>query len=160
MTSGFASAYFEWILKAAGGSTATSRSENSVWVRNFQLASFALLAAAMSIAGKDWVLVLNNGFFQGFSPLVWCVVALEATGGITVALVIKHADNLLKNFAIACGIILTTICSYYLFATPITNNFVMGASLVMVSVFLYNSPATIWRCQASNPAAPKAVVPI
>ncbi len=38
-----------------------------------------------------------QGFFYGYTPFVWYVVVLNATGGLLVALVIKYADNILKG---------------------------------------------------------------
>eukprot|EP01034_Spumella_vulgaris_P039692 gene39692-49044_t len=40
--------------------------------------------------------VMDKGFFHGYNYTVWSVIALQAIGGLVVAVVIKYADNILK----------------------------------------------------------------
>ena len=40
-----------------------------------------------------------GGFFQGYNPVVVGVIALRALGELTVAVVVKYADNVIKGFA-------------------------------------------------------------
>lgn len=89
MTSGFAGVYFENILKT--GTT-------SVWIRNIQLGSlirfffsvvFRLIFFIVSVAlfgllfglgivfCFDRKAVMEKGFFQGYSPIVWTVILLQ-----------------------------------------------------------------------------------
>lgn len=46
----------------------------------------------------EWEKVVERGFFYGFDWLVWTTIALQSIGGIIVALVVKHTDNILKVF--------------------------------------------------------------
>ncbi|KAF4719416.1 hypothetical protein FOZ63_027042, partial [Perkinsus olseni] len=95
MTSGFAAVYFEYMLKR--GSTGKDGAPNvqkpyTIWVRNFQLASFASTSAICTMLIKDHEALRQDGFFYGYSPLTWTTIFLEAGGGLIVAVVIKYAD--------------------------------------------------------------------
>ena len=135
-TSGFAAVYFEWVLKKTPPQEQTPY---SLWVRNFQLAMFAGLGAAIGVWSKDGEAVAKAGVYQGFTPLVWLVVSLEAFGGIVVALVIKYADNILKNFATAVSIVTSVIVSSMFLGFTVKPMFVVGALCVMIAVAIYTS---------------------
>ena len=68
---------------------------------------------------------------------MWYLVALNATGGLLVAVVVKYADNILKGFACSLAIILTCIFSIFIFGFVISGQFCVGAGLVIGSIFLY-----------------------
>jgi len=138
--SGFAAIYFEWILKK--GVPKDQQTSHSLWVRNFQLAIFAGSAAAVGVWTKDGKAVNENGVFQGFNLLVWVVTFLEAFGGIVVALVIKYADNILKNFATAVAIVTSVIVSAIFLGFVVTPMFVLGSCFVMAAVVIYTSDPT------------------
>jgi UDP-sugar transporter A1/2/3 len=138
-TSGFAAIYFEWVLKKSTPSTTPGSDSYALWVRNFQLATFASISAAGAVWTKDAAAVQAKGLYQGFSPLVWFVVATEAFGGIVVALVIKYADNILKNFATAVSIVTSVIVSALFLGFQVKLIFVLGSVCVMAAVALYTS---------------------
>lgn len=131
-TSGFASIYFEWMLKR-------SNSESSIWVRNFQLTFFALISAVFGVA-NDSETVYKFGIFTGFDVVTWSVVFIQAFGGIVVAMVVKYADNILKNFATAVSIVTSTAVSFIFFNFELKTGFVIGAGLVLAAIALYTSP--------------------
>ena len=75
---------------------------------------------SFGIGVQDWNLISNKGgwpegFFFGYSGVVWAVVLLQAGGGLLVAMVVKYADNILKGFATSLSIILSCVASYFLF---------------------------------------------
>lgn len=161
-TSGFAGVYFELVLKprqsAAGANGAVEgpgrtteeadggglgrdvkpRPPPSVWAKNVQLSAFALAIALATVCIKDHNTVLEGGFFQGYSPLVWTVISFEALGGLVTAAVIKYADNILKSFATAVSIVTSTIVSACVFGFVISKMFVIGCLLVFVAIGLYS----------------------
>jgi len=129
-TSGFAGVYFEKILK---GST------TSLWMRNVQMGCSSVLLGVVSIYWSgDGESVMSNGFFYGYSPLVWTVVILQAIGGLVVAVVVKYADNILKGFAASFSIITSCILCIFFFDFKPTFLFVTGAVLVNYSMYLYS----------------------
>lgn len=87
--------------------------------------------------------VKAKGFLYGYTPMVWVATIIHSVGGLIVALVVKHADNILKGFATSSAIVLSCIVSMILFDFELTILFTMGASLVIFSIFLYSKPELI-----------------
>eukprot|EP00571_Detonula_confervacea_P012561 CAMPEP_0172311738 /NCGR_PEP_ID=MMETSP1058-20130122/15708_1 /TAXON_ID=83371 /ORGANISM="Detonula confervacea, Strain CCMP 353" /LENGTH=402 /DNA_ID=CAMNT_0013025017 /DNA_START=390 /DNA_END=1598 /DNA_ORIENTATION=+ len=141
-TSGFGGVYFELVLKPRNnpdeGATSPPRPPPSVWAKNVQLSTFALIIALITAFIKDHSAILSDGFFQGYSPLVLLVITLEAGGGLVVAVVIKYADNILKSFATAVSIVTSTIVSALIFGFLISRLFVGGCLLVFIAIGLYS----------------------
>ncbi|EFO93043.1 hypothetical protein CRE_10321 [Caenorhabditis remanei] len=163
--SGFAGIYFEKILKG---------SNVSIWIRNIQLALpsifFAFLFASviyqstfklimfpiqvkdnssLYAGGVNPVSIWDN-MLQGFDWAVWVTVAVNAFGGLVVAVVIKYADNILKAFATSLAIVLNCIAAYFLFNFRPTILFLVGASGVIAAVFAYS----LYPYKASHQALP------
>ncbi len=65
------------------------------------------------------------------------LIGMNACGGLLVAVVVKYADNILKGFACSLAIIISSIISIFLFGFQLSLQFVVGAGLVIGSVFLY-----------------------
>jgi UDP-sugar transporter A1/2/3 len=131
-SSGFASVYFEKLLKVSTGPVA------SLWVRNVQLAVFAVPASALTALVQDGAAIAAHGPLVGFGAAACAVVALNAAGGLLVAAVIKYADNLVKTFATVVSILLSALLSIPLFGLLPSAGLVQGIALVCVSVALYS----------------------
>lgn len=92
--SGIACVYFERTLKAKGEARA------SIWVRNVQLSFYSIWPALfLGVFFMDGEYVFKTGFFTGYNWVVWCVIILQAIGGILVALLLSCADSVTKSFA-------------------------------------------------------------
>ncbi|VDK32959.1 unnamed protein product [Gongylonema pulchrum] len=127
--SGFAGIYFEKILKG---------SDVSVFVRNVQLSIISLPVGLANVFIQDSGKVLKKGLLVGFDIVVWGMIFLSALGGLTVAVVIKYADNILKAFATSIAIIVACVASALLFSFRSSILFVVGTVLVIMAVFLYS----------------------
>ncbi|VDM36620.1 unnamed protein product [Toxocara canis] len=127
--SGFAGIYFEKILKG---------SDVSVWIRNIQLAIISLPVGLANVFVQDSAKVLDRGLLVGFDWVVWGMIMISSLGGLTVAVVIKYADNILKAFATSIAIVVACIASAVFFAFRPTFMFVAGAALVIGAVFIYS----------------------
>ena len=68
------------------------------------------------------------------------VVLNQALGGLIVAVVVKYADNILKGFATSVSIVLSGIVSFLWLQFQPSASFMVGASLVMTSVYAYGRP--------------------
>lgn len=121
-------------------------------MRNVQLAVCAVPIAVLTAYSADGEQLVDKGFFYGYDFVVWfacrpdpqgktslysrAVVWWYGIGGLTVAVCIKYADNLLKNFATSVAIIVSTIASMYLFEFRPTMNFIRS------SLKSHSAPAT------------------
>jgi len=126
--SGLAGIYFEKILKG---------SDVSVWMRNIQLSILAIPLGVLVCFTKHGSAISEKGFFYGYDLFVIYLVALNATGGLLVAVVVKYADNILKGFACSLAIIISCVVSVYAFGFQLSLQFCAGAAFVIASVFLY-----------------------
>jgi len=125
MLSGFATVYFEVVLKTTS---------LTVWDRNLQLAVYSLfIYLPMAIFEHP----LNP--FHGWSVLTVLVSLLGALGGILVAMVIKYADGLAKNLATASSIVITASVSHLLFNGPMNPPIIIGSLVVIVAGYSYQN---------------------
>mmetsp|Transcript_1332 Transcript_1332/g.3523 ORF Transcript_1332/g.3523 Transcript_1332/m.3523 type:complete len:414 (+) Transcript_1332:73-1314(+) len=131
VTSGFASVYFEYWLKKS----------QDFWVKQAQLSFFAAMIALTGVVSHDWVAVREHGFYQGWDYIVCLTVACEAGGGIIVAVVIKYADSVAKNFATALSLLATTAMSWLFWDFEVSVTFVVGAALTLMATHVYQSGA-------------------
>ena len=128
-SSGLAGVYFEKVLKGA---------KVSIWMRNIQLALIGVVCGVFGAYSKDGAAIAAGGFFQGYDAVVLTVIALQAAGGLLVAIVIKYADNILKGFATSVSVVLSCVVSFFLFDVTVTAQFALGAALVLGSVYMYS----------------------
>ena len=145
LCSSFASVYLEKILV---------ESKPSIWVRNAQLCLFTIpIALAPCLAMDDPYMKEDGSMLHGFTGLVWASIITNAAGGMIVAVVMKFAGNILRNFAQACAIIVGGIGSWALFNFQVTTRFVLGVGLVIASIFVYGSSVEQlleWKAQAAR----------
>ena len=138
--SGFSSVYFEALLKDKDDNT-------TIWERNFQLAFYSIFFLCAMTAGERWIhvdssLALstagdNEGFFVGWTALAFVLSLLQAGGGLLVAGTLKYADAVLKCFATAVSIILTSILSFFFLGSDIDMFVAIGYMTTVLSIFNY-----------------------
>lgn len=80
----------------------------------------------------------SNGFFFGYTNIVWFVIALQAIGGLLVAVVVKYTDNILKGFATSASIITSSLLAVALFGFEPSLLFIISVSMVIYSMYLYS----------------------
>ncbi|KAI8646602.1 UDP-galactose transporter [Parasitella parasitica] len=111
---------------------------NQIWIRNIQMSFFSvLLGLVFVVMLQDGTTIVERGFFVNYTPLTWTVIAIQALGGLIVALVVKYADNILKGFATSISIILSSVISVWLFNFSFSGSFLLGAALVIYATYLY-----------------------
>jgi len=132
-TSGLAGVYFEKVLKDSNKVT--------LWVRNVQMSFYSLFPALfIGVLLKDGREIAQDGFFAGYNSVVWAAIISQACGGLLVAMVVKYADNIAKNFATSISIVLSFFASVWLFDFAITINFLVGMAFVLYATYLYGTP--------------------
>ena len=154
-----AGGWTEWQLRA-------DRSR-SVWTFNIQLAvvSMVLNAALCLLSPVDRGIVLGSpaGLLAGFTPQVWLLVLLSASGGLLAALSVKVTSSVTKGVATSVSIALSTGASAVLFGTPVAPTTLLGIAIVGTSSALYAGGGVggvfhnLWcpRPKGSPPSSPK-----
>ena len=131
--SGFSGVYTEWRLKGRGSFT--------LWENNFQLCFYSILFGAFSLlmSTSDMTMIMERGFFYGYSGYTWTCIALNSWGGLMVAAILLYCDNILKNFASSVSILATSVLGFMLYGEPqFTINFFCGACVLISAIFIYN----------------------
>uniref|UniRef100_A0A914I7L8 ARF7 effector protein C-terminal domain-containing protein n=1 Tax=Globodera rostochiensis TaxID=31243 RepID=A0A914I7L8_GLORO len=136
--SGFSGVFFEKILKGSA--------PVSLWMRNVQMSVFAVPVSFVAAFIQDGAKIKEHGFMHGWDGVVWLTSFWYAVGGLSVAVCIKYADNIAKNFATSVAIILATLGSIHFFGFQPSLLFTLGAMLVILSIFLYSSSSIFVRC--------------
>jgi UDP-galactose transporter len=114
LTSGLTCVYFEKLVKDSMASV-------SLWTRNVQLSFFSLFPAFfIGVLWQDGENIAQHGFFAGYNRIVWLTIALQALGGLIVAVCIAYADNVAKNFAASLSIVVSYAATAVIFRTPMT----------------------------------------
>ena len=83
----------------------------------------------------------NEGVFQGCGGGVLLVIALQAIGGLVVAVVLRYTSNVLKCFAISISICNCTVATTLIFEDnhSLSVSAILGVALVIGSTFLYSN---------------------
>lgn len=132
--SGFTGVYFEKLLKE-------SPTQASVWVRNIQLSLYSLVASLFGgVFWQDGEGIREHGFFEGYNWVVWTAIGLQAVGGLVASMVIRDADNIVKNFATSISIVISFLASVMIFDFAVTWTFLIGTGLVLLSTYIYSLP--------------------
>ncbi|KAK1756422.1 nucleotide-sugar transporter-domain-containing protein [Echria macrotheca] len=133
LISGLTCVYFEKLVKDSLASV-------SLWTRNVQLSFFSLFPALfIGVLWQDGAAIARDGFFAGYKPIVWLTIALQAFGGLVVAVCIAYAGNVAKNFAASLSIVVSYAATAILFRTPLTMPATAGAAVVLLAMYLYHS---------------------
>ncbi|KAJ8599400.1 hypothetical protein CTAYLR_009699 [Chrysophaeum taylorii] len=134
--SGFASIYFEKVIKAD--------EKLSVWDRNYQLALHSiLLYLVYGYAERTYVGSAGRYEpFHDFSGVAWGLAFLGGGGGLLVAMTVKVADSVVKTLAVSVAIVTSTLASHFLLGGPLDLPMGVGAATVALSVLNYSFDAS------------------
>lgn len=142
-SSALAGVYFEMVLKVPNSSDATKHPPASLWMRNIQLSIFSVIIAILQGLMKESktdAAGIQQSYLHGFNMWVWILVILQSGGGLLVAAVIKYADNVLKGLATGVSVVVATVFSLALFGTPLSNQFSVGAVMILSAVYYFSNP--------------------
>lgn len=116
VASAFATTSFEKVIRDSTVAT-------SLWVRNVQLAIYSIFPALfIGVIFTDGETIANQGFFAGYSWVVWLTIGIQAVGGIGSAFSIAYADRTAKNSATGVSIVLSVLGSLALSDLQLSAN--------------------------------------
>ncbi|CAK9313703.1 unnamed protein product [Citrullus colocynthis] len=128
-----ASVYNEYALK--------SQYDTSIYLQNLFLYGYGAIFNFMGILGT--VVMKGPSSFdilQGHSKATMLLIANNAAQGILSSFFFKYADTILKKYSSTVATIFTGIASAALFGHTLTMNFVLGISIVFISMHQFFSP--------------------
>ncbi|KAM7259100.1 hypothetical protein ACFE04_014841 [Oxalis oulophora] len=138
-----ASVYNEYALK--------SQYETSIYLQNLFLYGYGAIFNFLAILGI--AIFKGPGSFdilQGHSKATMLLIANNAAQGILSSFFFKYADTILKKYSSTVATIFTGIASAALFGHVLTMNFLLGISIVFISMHQFFSPISKARDEQQN----------
>ncbi|CAD5187292.1 unnamed protein product [Musa acuminata subsp. malaccensis] len=128
-----ASVFNEYALKSQFGT--------SIYLQNLFLYGYGAIFNFIAIVGTA-VLKGPNSFdiLQGHSKSTMFLICNNAAQGILSSFFFKYADTILKKYSSTVATIFTGIASAALFGHTLTINFILGISIVFISMHQFFSP--------------------
>lgn len=79
----------------------------------------------------------EKGFFEGYSPMVWLLIWVQATYGLCVGYAYKYADVMIKNLSTSATLAVLVVLSSILFGTPLTFHSIAGTIVIITTSYIY-----------------------
>jgi len=129
----FASVYNEYALK--------SQFDTSIYLQNLFLYGYGAIFNFLGILGT----VIFQGpesfdIFRGHSRATLFLICNNAAQGILSSFFFKYADTILKKYSSTVATIFTGLASAAFLGQPLTVNFLLGISIVFISMHQFFSP--------------------
>ncbi|XP_011014986.1 PREDICTED: CMP-sialic acid transporter 3-like isoform X2 [Populus euphratica] len=139
----FASVYNEYALK--------SQFETSIYLQNLFLYGYGAIFNFLAIL----VTALLKGpstldILHGHSKATMLLICNNAAQGILSSFFFKYADTILKKYSSTVATIFTGIASAVLFGHTLTMNFILGISIVFISMHQFFSPLSKVKDEPQN----------
>uniref|UniRef100_A0A093V2J1 UDP-galactose transporter n=1 Tax=Talaromyces marneffei PM1 TaxID=1077442 RepID=A0A093V2J1_TALMA len=133
VASALAAVSFEKVIRDSAAKT-------SLWVRNVQLALQSVVPAFfVGVIFLDGEVIAKQGFFAGYSWIVWVIIFIQAIGGIGAGYAIAYTDKTAKTIATGFSLVVAILTSLSVFDLDMSVNFSIGAAIVLIASFLYGS---------------------
>ncbi|XP_050206156.1 CMP-sialic acid transporter 4-like isoform X2 [Mercurialis annua] len=138
-----ASVYNEYAMK--------SQFETSIYLQNLFLCGYGAIFNFLAIL----VTAIFKGsssldILQGHSKATMLLICNNAAQGILSSFFFKYADTILKKYSSTVATIFTAIASAALFGHTLTMNFVLGISIVFISMHQFFSPLSKVKDEEPN----------
>ncbi|KAJ9669904.1 hypothetical protein PVL29_026462 [Vitis rotundifolia] len=138
-----ASVFNEYALK--------SQFETSIYLQNLFLYGYGAIFNLLGIIGTAIVKGPSSfNILQGHSRATMLLIFNNAAQGILSSFFFKYADTILKKYSSTVATIFTGIASAALFGHTLTINFILGISIVFISMHQFFSPLSKVKDEPKN----------
>ncbi|XP_040956042.1 CMP-sialic acid transporter 2 [Gossypium hirsutum] len=138
-----ASVYNEYALK--------SQYETSIYLQNLFLYGYGAIFNFLAILGTTVVKGPSSfDILQGHSKATMFLICNNAAQGILSSFFFLHSDTILKKYSSTVATIFTGIASATLFGHTLTMNFILGISIVFISMHQFFSPLSKVKEEQEN----------
>ncbi|TSQ35299.1 putative UDP-sugar transporter protein SLC35A4 [Bagarius yarrelli] len=79
----------------------------------------------------------ERAFLDGYSALVWVIVAGQAANGLLMSVVMKHGTGITRLFIISSAMLVNSALSWWLLGLHLTSFFLLPVLMIAVAVYLY-----------------------
>lgn len=123
--SGLAAVYTEMILKSQ---------RLPLSLQNLYLYMFGVAINLMSSLSS---LTSDRGFLEGYSAVVWVIIAGQAANGLLMSVVLKHGSGITRLFVISCSMLVNAVLSWAVLGLHLTTFFLLPAVTIGLAAYLY-----------------------
>ncbi|KAM4106069.1 hypothetical protein ACB094_04G039500 [Castanea mollissima] len=135
--------YNEYALK--------SQYDTSIYLQNLFLYGYGAIFNLLGILGTAIVKGPSSfDILEGHSKATMLLIATNAAQGILSSFFFKYADTILKKYSSTVATIFTGIASAVMFGHTLTVNFLLGISIVFISMHQFFSPLSKVRDEQEN----------
>ncbi|XP_046715174.1 probable UDP-sugar transporter protein SLC35A4 [Silurus meridionalis] len=79
----------------------------------------------------------EQAFLDGYSPLVWLIIAGQAANGLLMSVVMKHGTGITRLFIISSAMLVNSVLSWGLLGLQLTPFFLIPVLMIALAVYLY-----------------------
>ncbi|KAM7417743.1 hypothetical protein PAMA_017404 [Pampus argenteus] len=122
--SGLAAVYTERVLK----SQTLPLSLQNLYLYVFGVAINGLSSSAVTS---------EKSFLEGYSGVVWAIIAGQAANGLLMSVVLKHGSGITRLFVISCSMLVNALLSWAILGLQLTPFFLLPVSMIGLAAYLY-----------------------
>lgn len=123
--SGFAAVYTERVLKSQ---------KLPLSLQNLYLYMFGVAVNGLSSFS---LLTSDKNFLEGYSGVVWVIIAGQAANGLLMSVVLKHGSGITRLFVISCSMLVNALLSWAVLGLQLTHFFLLPVSIIGLAAYLY-----------------------
>lgn len=123
--SGLAAVYTERVLK----------SQNlPLSLQNLYLYVFGVAINGLSSLSS---VASDRSFLEGYSGVVWLIVAGQAANGLLMSVVLKHSSGITRLFVISSSMLVNALLSWVILGLQLTPSFPIPVLMIGLAAYLY-----------------------
>lgn len=123
--SGLAAVYTERVLKSQ---------KLPLSLQNLYLYVFGVLVNGLSSLS---LVEREKSFLEGYSWVVWAIIAGQAANGLLMSVVLKHGSGITRLFVISCSMLVNGLLSWAILGLQLTPFFLLPVSMIGLAAYLY-----------------------
>lgn len=120
--SGLAAVYTESVLKSQ---------RLPLSLQNLYLYVFGTAINGISLVGSE------KSFLEGYSGVVWVIIAGQAANGLLMSVVLKHGSGITRLFVISCSMLVNALLSWAILGLQLTPLFLLPVCMIGLAAYLY-----------------------
>ncbi|KAM7389692.1 hypothetical protein PAMP_023655 [Pampus punctatissimus] len=79
----------------------------------------------------------EKSFLEGYSGVVWAIIAGQAANGLLMSVVLKHGSGITRLFVISCSMLVNALLSWAILGLQLTPFFLLPVSMIGLAAYLY-----------------------
>lgn len=123
--SGLAAVYTERVLKSQ---------KMPLSLQNLYLYMFGVAINGLSSFS---LITSDKNFLEGYSGVVWVIIAGQAANGLLMSVVLKHGSGITRLFVISCSMLVNALLSWAILGLQLTPFFLLPVSIIGLAAYLY-----------------------